>query len=240
MGTTDPVSVVARKISEIPATITVGATDVAGNSMVCDPTITTLFVTKGNQVQQTLTGIPRDESFVSIQNNEAGIKNVDIKVNNQTIQVSHLLDNETRVINLASIMLAGNNTITLTGYGHKGDGAGIAIGDSSLLPAAKGVSKSLTVNSNRVNGAQMTFTKVPQQQNLLSIYSSEPALKELVIDVNDAQFVEFSLGKNEVMRTVDLSSSMMNLKKGNSIHIVGEGKLGASAVISVSEQPTKH
>ena len=240
VGTTDPVSVVARKISEIPATITVGATDVAGNSMVCDPTITTLFVTKGNQVQQTLTGISRDESFVSIQNNEAGIKNVDIKVNNQTIQVSHLLDNETRVINLASIMLAGNNTITLTGYGHKGDGAGIAIGDSSLLPAAKGVSKSLTVNSNRVNGAQMTFTKVPQQQNLLSIYSSEPALKELVIDVNDAQFVEFSLGKNEVMRTVDLSSSMMNLKKGNSIHIVGEGKLGASAVISVSEQPTKH
>ncbi|MEI8209973.1 MAG: hypothetical protein WCG16_12260 [Methylococcales bacterium] len=239
LGTTSPESVVATKISETPATFSVGASDVVGNSMVCDPTITTLFVTKGNQVQQTLTGISQDESFVSIQNNEAGIKNVDIKVNNQTIRVSHLLDNETRVINLASILLVGNNTITLTGYGHEGDGAGIAIGDSSLLPAPKGVSKLLAVNSTKEDSAQLKFTQIPQQQNLLSIYSSEPAFNELLIDVNGAQLMEISVGKNEVMRTVDLSSSMMNLKKGNSIHLSGEGQLGTSAVISVSEQPTK-
>ena len=239
LGTTSPESVVATKISETPATFSVGASDVAGNSMVCDPTITTLLVTKGNQVQQTLTGISQDESFVSIQNNEAGIKNVDIKVNNQTIRVSHLLDNETRVLNLASIMLVGNNTITLTGYGHKGDGAGIAIGDSSLLPAPKSMSKLLTVNSTKGDSAQLKFTQIPQQQNLLSIYSSEPAFNELLIDVNGAQLMEISVGKKEVMRTVDLSSSMMNLKKGNSIHLSGEGQLGTSAVISVSEQPTK-
>lgn len=230
-GTTDPQSVIAEKIDETPATVSVCAKDVAGNTTLCDPTVTTLTVTNRGPARQTFRGIPQDESFISIQNIGSGIRGLDIKVNDQKIRVAGLAENEIRVINLSSALTAGDNTVTLIGYGLPGASAVIAIGDGSLVPPPQGLSKTLKIGGHS-HSAQTSFADVAQQQSLLTIYNGNPGLDRLAVNVNGWRFKYVALGKNEVMRTIDMSS-VMNSMEDNVIDLIGYGQAGASAVVSI-------
>jgi hypothetical protein len=125
-------AVTATRIDETKsATLTVKAIDVFGNSVTCDPVVTTITKLRHERGTQTFTDLPYAEHIITIQNDNPGLNALDVVVNGTTFQVRRLADNETRVLDVASAMKRGNhNTIDLVPRGKKGDSATISIGDN--------------------------------------------------------------------------------------------------------------
>ncbi|HEV8315990.1 MAG TPA: SdrD B-like domain-containing protein [Vicinamibacterales bacterium] len=110
--------------------VTVQAFDFFGNEMWCDPIATTVTKVKQDKGNQTFTGISDVEHFVTIMNDEPGLRRVDIIVNGVTFAARKLDDNETRVMDIGSAMRRGStNTITLVPKGRKGESALVVIAD---------------------------------------------------------------------------------------------------------------
>jgi hypothetical protein len=129
-GTTSPVVVTATKIDQATgATVTLEATDLAGNVNTCDPAMVTVNGSAGKAVSKVVTGVAQAESIVSIYNSRPGLKQLDVKVNGEIFKVTRLHDGEVRTINVASGLKAGNhNTIVLTPRGNTGS-ADVLISD---------------------------------------------------------------------------------------------------------------
>jgi hypothetical protein len=98
--------------------------------MWCDPIATTVTKLKQGRGNQTFTGIPDVERFVTVMNYEPGLRRIDVIVNGVRFAVRKLDDNEVRVIDVGSAMRPGwNNTITLVPRGRKGESALVVIAD---------------------------------------------------------------------------------------------------------------
>jgi serine protease len=128
-GTTDPVVVTATKINQSQAaTVNLEVIDVNGNITTCDPVITQTIRQDGKPVSDTLSGIPQEESKVTIRNGNPGVSQLDINVNGTTFRVSGLRNNQEKTIDVASAMVKGDdNTFILTSYGRPGSSATILI-----------------------------------------------------------------------------------------------------------------
>ncbi len=133
-GTTSPVVVRSTKINQsLSSTFELTVTDVAGNRTICDPVLTSVIRSIGDDqpASQTFSGLPQAESRVTIMNGDPGMKKVKIVVNGVTFKETALAAGEVRSFDVASAMKAGNtNTIVITGYGGKqGATADIVISD---------------------------------------------------------------------------------------------------------------
>lgn len=130
-GTIDPVIVTATKINQSQtAHVELRVTDMANNSVTCDPIITLVVRENGKPQSQTFTEVPQAESKVAILNGEPGVKNLDVVVNGQKFKVAGLGDGEQTTLDVSSAMLEGdNNTIMLTAYGKPDSSAVISISD---------------------------------------------------------------------------------------------------------------
>jgi uncharacterized repeat protein (TIGR01451 family) len=133
-GTTDPVVVRSTKINQsLSSTFELTATDVAGNTTVCDPVLTSVIrsTDEDQPASQTFSELPQGESKITIVNGDPGMKKVKIVVNGVTFKETALAAGEVRSFDVASAMKAGNaNTIVITGYGgKKGATADIVISD---------------------------------------------------------------------------------------------------------------
>jgi hypothetical protein len=134
VGTTDPVTITATKIDQSrSAHVAMTVTDVAGNSITCDPVISLVQRSLGSDPQGTNTGIPQAENKVLVMNGAPGLRNLEAVVNGIRFKVTGLKDGENRTIDVSSAMRAGDdNVITVKGHGPKGGSAMIVVSDGSV------------------------------------------------------------------------------------------------------------
>ena len=131
-GTRTELVVTATRINRaLPARLQLTVTDVAGNSVSCDPILTTLTVpANGRPVMQTFRELPEAESRITITNGSPGLSLVQIVANGRLWSVV-LRPGQTRTLDVAAAMRPGDrNTITLIGYGRRGASADVTIADS--------------------------------------------------------------------------------------------------------------
>ncbi|HYG65354.1 MAG TPA: hypothetical protein VEL74_22420 [Thermoanaerobaculia bacterium] len=134
VGTTDPVVVTATKIDQTKrARIEIIATDLAGNSRICDPIHTLVVRNVGNNNETAdlkSSDVPFAENKVTIINGSSGLATLEVKVNGQKFKASGLKDGETRTLDISSAMQPGdNNVVGLKGTGKPGSWADVFIWD---------------------------------------------------------------------------------------------------------------
>ena len=132
-GTTDPVVVTATNINQaLPSKVELEIIDAAANIKQCEAVMTTLKVTKDLRTSQTFTGIPKENSFVNIQNGNPGLREVFLIANNKGFRRTFLRDQQTITLDISDFLVTPQNTLTLVGIGKPGASAFAVIGDSAL------------------------------------------------------------------------------------------------------------
>ncbi|HEY3281794.1 MAG TPA: hypothetical protein VGN26_05925 [Armatimonadota bacterium] len=138
-GTTAPVVVTATKIDQTKAAhLALHSTDVAGNATDCDPVLADLQIPDGaSSVTQTFTGLPLEESFVTLRNGIPGVKMVQVQVNGRKAHLLRMVGGALRMtgpavrtLSVKPDMLKGDtNSFTVTAYGEPGSLVSLIIGD---------------------------------------------------------------------------------------------------------------
>lgn len=134
--TADPVTVHAEK-SDLArrARFALAVVDLCENAVVCDPVLTTTVRTTGKPAADVLTGVPASESELTVLNGDPGVRNLEVRVNGDLVARLHLGDGESRRLDLASAMTAGEpNEIRLTSRGRPGGSATVLVAE----PGASG------------------------------------------------------------------------------------------------------
>ena len=130
VGTTGVVMVRGTKIVQSSGSVVeLRVTDVAGNSVVCDPVLTVVLRGSGED-SQTHSGLPAAESKILVVNDTPGVRHMDFTVNGVRFRLRNMADGGTYSLNVASAMKPGNaNTITIDSKGPKGGSALVVISD---------------------------------------------------------------------------------------------------------------
>lgn len=128
-GSTEPIGVTATQIDpEFNWGLEFIATDLAGNTTVCDPVAAILVRESGASAPQTFTGIPQAESNVMIVNGANGVHSADVIVNGFTFRLRGLASGEVATLDVSSAMLSGSaNVISIVLRGRPGSSAAIVI-----------------------------------------------------------------------------------------------------------------
>jgi hypothetical protein len=134
VGTTDPVTVTATKIDQSrSAHVTIVATDLAGNSLNCDPIITLVQRRADTDDEKSKFHVDQAENKIMVINGTPGLKNFVAKVNGVKFKLTGLKDGEKRVLDVSSSMFPGaDNKVTVTGHGPKDSWANVVISDGSV------------------------------------------------------------------------------------------------------------
>jgi hypothetical protein len=133
-GTTDPVTVTATKINQSQAAhVTIQVTDLAGNTLTCDPIITLVQRSANVDPQKTKNLVPEAEDKILIMNGAPGLRNFEANVNGVKFKVTGLKDGENRTLDIKSAMHAGDdNVVVVKGHGPKDSSAMAVISDGSV------------------------------------------------------------------------------------------------------------
>jgi hypothetical protein len=130
VGTNDPVVVTSTKIDQTKRSrIEIRATDLAGNSRICDPIHVLVVRENGRPVEEISADVPAFENKVTIMNGSPGLNSLEVIVNGKKFKASGLKDGQTVTLDISSAMIHENNSITLRGHGKKGATADVFIWD---------------------------------------------------------------------------------------------------------------
>jgi len=136
VGTTDPVTITATKINQSqPAHVTIQVTDLAGNTVTCDPIITLVQRSLNGDPQKSKGRVSQAENTVLIMNGSPGLKNLTTVVNGVVFRTTGLRNGETRSIDISSALRPGtNNKVIVRGHGPKDSTATVVVSDGSVQP----------------------------------------------------------------------------------------------------------
>jgi len=136
VGTTDPVTITATKINQSQgAHVTIVVTDLAGNTVTCDPVITLVQRSSTTDPQASKAQVDQAENKLLIMNSTPGLKNLEVAVNGTKMKVTGLKDGESRTLDLSRAMVPGsNNVITVKGHGPVNSSAMVVVSDGSVQP----------------------------------------------------------------------------------------------------------
>ncbi len=118
-----------------PNNVELEVKDVAGNTTICDPIVTTLtrpskLRAGARSVQQTFVGVPNAESKLRLWNGRPGLTRVDVIVNGRQFMLGGLRPGARRFVDLARAMRPGRaNTIVLRPHGPRGARATVFVAD---------------------------------------------------------------------------------------------------------------
>ena len=118
-----------------PNNVELEVKDVAGNTTICDPIVTTLtrpskLRAGARPVQQTFVGVPHAECKLRLANGRPGLTRVDVIVNGRRFTLGGLRPGGKRFVDLAPAMRPGRaNTIVLRPHGPRGGKATVFIAD---------------------------------------------------------------------------------------------------------------
>jgi hypothetical protein len=117
LGTRNPVVVTATKIDQSkPAVVRLRAVDMAGSSVICDPTL--VDDSAGQTSRVTIDG---SEGHVTILNN--GLTSLTISVNGKRFTLRNISGKKNLSLDISSALHKGNNLVTIRGRGHRGTSA---------------------------------------------------------------------------------------------------------------------
>jgi hypothetical protein len=130
-GFRDPAVVVATKINQTQkSTLALRATNVAGQSLSCDPIVAQLVVDEQQRPVEIFDDLARTDSRVLVANGDPGLQRIDLFVNSRRFQLDDLRANETRRLDLSNAMQSNpHNRIVLVGHGRDGSSAVVVIGN---------------------------------------------------------------------------------------------------------------
>jgi hypothetical protein len=133
VGTTDPLIITATKIDQTKsAQVELQASDLAGNTVTCDPILALLVREPGKQEVQTFTDVPGAEHVLTVFNGSPGVATIELWVNGRKVKIKGLSDGETATFDLGSAMKAqGGNTISAKVGGRPGSSANIMLWDGN-------------------------------------------------------------------------------------------------------------
>lgn len=134
VGTTDPVTITATKIDQSQgAHVTIVVTDLAGNTVTCDPIITLVQRSTKEDPQKTRLKVSQAEDKIQIMNGTPGLRTVTALVNGVTFKTTGLRNGEVRTLDISSAMKPGNkNIIYVKGHGPQGGSATAVVSDGSV------------------------------------------------------------------------------------------------------------
>jgi len=134
VGTTDPVVITATKIDQSQsAHVTILVTDLAGNTVTCDPIISLVQRSTSTDPQGTRGQVSQAENKLLILNSTPGLRNLEVSVNGTKMKVTGLKDGENRTLDLSRAMVPGsNNLITVKGHGPVNSSAMVVVSDGSV------------------------------------------------------------------------------------------------------------
>jgi hypothetical protein len=134
VGTTDPVTITATKINQNQsAHVTIVVTDLAGNTVTCDPVITLVQRSSTTDPQGSKSLVDQAENKLLIMNSTPGLKNLEVTVNGTKLKVTGLKDGENRTLDLSGAMVPGSkNSITVKGHGPVNSSAMVVVSDGSV------------------------------------------------------------------------------------------------------------
>ncbi|HEY2294225.1 MAG TPA: hypothetical protein VGM86_26285, partial [Thermoanaerobaculia bacterium] len=134
VGTTDPVTITATKINQSQsAHVTIVVTDLAGNTVTCDPVITLVQRSTTIDPQATKSLVDQAENKILIMNSTPGLKNLEVAVNGAKFKVTGLKDGENRTLDISRAMVPGSkNSITVKGHGPVSSSAMVVVSDGSV------------------------------------------------------------------------------------------------------------
>lgn len=117
-----------KKDSTKPSSVTIRATDVCGNSIICDPVILIVVRERGKPVTETLTGLPQEEGQLTLTNGSPGIRSLHVTVNGNELKLTGLADGERRVEDISAWMRPGEgNVVTVEAHGPPGGSAEVVL-----------------------------------------------------------------------------------------------------------------
>jgi hypothetical protein len=133
-GTTDPVTVTATKIDPSrSAHVTIEATDLAGNTVTCDPVLTLVQRSTKEDPQQNRIRVPQAEGKIQIINSAPGLRTVTALVNGVTFKTTGLRNGEVRTLDVSSAMRPGNkNVLYFKGHGPRNGSATLVVSDGTV------------------------------------------------------------------------------------------------------------
>ena len=108
-------------------------TDLAGNTVTCDPVITLVQRSTTTDPQATKSLVDQAENKLLILNSTPGLKNLEVTVNGTKLKVTGLKDGENRTLDLSRAMVPGSkNSITVKGHGPVNSSAMVVVSDGSV------------------------------------------------------------------------------------------------------------
>lgn len=131
-GDSVPYTVVATKIDQNASSrLDLQVSDTVGNVTDCDPLFTEVIRSAGPPESHTYAGIAPEEHLVSVFNGDPGLRNLRIEVNGRRFEMAGLKPGETRALDVARGVRAGeSSTVTLTSLGQPGGRAVVMISGS--------------------------------------------------------------------------------------------------------------
>lgn len=117
VGTTSPVVVTSTKVNQtMSSSVSLKATDTAGNVVTCDPTLV-----DGSTGRPTSSTVDGSEGHVLISNQ--GLNSLSIAVNGKTFNLRGISGKTNLTLDISSALHSGSNSLTIHGRGPSGSSA---------------------------------------------------------------------------------------------------------------------
>jgi autotransporter-associated beta strand protein len=141
VGTTNLVLIATQTTQGVGQTARVNALVVAdgcsANTMSFDPISANLYLSQSGEVRIVFNNISQNDKYVSLQNGVPGLRSARILVNGTVFALNGLADGASRSVDISGALKGGTgNTVVVEGFGAKGGGAVVSIGETPAAPAS--------------------------------------------------------------------------------------------------------
>ena len=162
VGTTNLVLIATQTTQGVGQTARVNALVVAdgcsANTMSFDPISANLYLSQSGEVRVVFNNISQNDKYVNLQNGTPGLRSARIIVNGTVFALNGLANGASQSVDISSALKGGTgNTVVVEGFGSKGAGAVVSIGETPAAPA----SGSFQVSAD---SAVSTFINLPALQ----------------------------------------------------------------------------
>jgi len=112
------------------ARVNAAVSDSCGNLISFDPIIAGIYLSRSGEIREVFHGLSRNDKYVSLNNGAPGLRSARILVNGAVFANLWLVNGESEVLDISGALTAsGDNTVVVEGFGLKGDGADVSIGE---------------------------------------------------------------------------------------------------------------
>jgi autotransporter-associated beta strand protein len=141
VGTTNLVLIMTQSTQGQGQTARVNALVVAdgcsANTMSFDPISANLYLSQSGEVRIVFNNVSQNDKYVNLQNGTPGLRSARVIVNGTVFALNGLADGASVSVDISRALTGGTgNTVVVEGFGSKGAGAVVSIGETPAAPAS--------------------------------------------------------------------------------------------------------